>query len=432
MKRHSGFIFKNWAKNVISPPLACFQPETELEIIELVKNYPKVKVVGAGHSWSKICDTDGILINLDLYNKVIHLDKKTKTIRVQSGIRIRDLNDELSAHGLALENMGSIDHQTISGAVSTGTHGTGIDFCILGDQIIEFTLIRADGTLIEVHRDKDTELFNAAIVSLGCLGIMSEMVIQAVDSFNLHDITTTRPFDEVINQIDKLYLSSDHFKIWWLPPTDDAVVFTYNRTRQEVNDSNTRRYLKDRVFSVAVYRTLVFIASVFPRLARPFNAFLTSQMKGPLNRIIESNLGFTVPDPPYHYETEWAFDAANAKELLKEYSEWFIRNKYYSNFIQEIRFTKNDSFWLSGCTGRNTIWLGLYCFRHEDFENRLKHFEEFATRHNGRPHWGKRFNVSKGYLEKQYPNYADFVKLRAEMDPGGKFENDFISQLFSE
>ncbi len=429
MKQQQNYTFTNWAKNVQSVAANFFQPETEEEIITVVKNYPKIRMVGTGHSWSGICATNEALLNLDNYNKITKIDKALKLVTVQAGIKLWHLNNLLDKEGLALLNLGSIDQQSIAGAISTGTHGSGIQFQILGSQMVEFSLIKADSTKQIIHKEKDTDLFNACVVNLGCLGVISEITLQVTDAFTLHDYTTTLPFDEVIDKLDDYLKDNDHFKLWWLPPCKDIIVFRYRRTHEKPNDSKLRVFLKDHLLSVIIYRFLVFVAKLFPFIAKPLNTMLTWNMKGPLDRIEKSYKVYVVPEPPLHRETEWTFEISKAKEILRAYNNFITENKYNLNFIQEIRFTKGDDFWLSGCYKRDAIWLGLYNYAHEKWDKVLPEYEAFAKKYNGRPHWGKEFTMDKNYLHQQYEKMADFKKLKEEMDPSGKFENKFISDL---
>ena len=430
MKQQQNYRFVNWAKNVQSNVSNFFQPETETEIIEIVQKYNKIRLVGTGHSWSGICATNDALLNLDFYNKILKMDKERKLVTVQAGIKLWHLNNLLDKEGLALINLGSIDQQSLAGAISTGTHGSGILFQILGSQMFEFSIIKADGSKCIIHKEKDTELFNACVVNLGCLGVISEITLQVTDAFRLHDYTTTVPFDDVIENLDTYLKDNDHFKLWWLPPCKDIVVFRYQRTKEKPNDSKLRVFLKDHLLSVLIYRSLVFVAKIFPFLAKAINAFLTINMKGPLDRIEKSYKVYIVPEPPLHRETEWTFELSQAKEILKAYKKFITDNQYNLNFIQEIRFTKGDDFWLSACYKRDALWLGLYNYAHEKWDKVLPEYEAFAKQFNGRPHWGKEFTIDKKYLHQQYERMEDFKKLKNEMDPTKKFENKFVEEIF--
>lgn len=428
MKIQKKYIFKNWGRNIEHITANYAQPETEQELISLVKQHQKIRVTGTGHSWSELCKSSELLINLDKYQKVIQFDKENKTVTVQSGIKLWQLNKYLDKVGFALINLGSIADQSLSGAISTGTHGTGIQFQCLASQILSFNIIKADG---EKHYfENGTEAYNAAVISLGCLGIISEIKLEITEAYNLHDITYTEDFDSIVNRIDALIQENDHFKLWWMPPAKEMVVYTYKRTKEKRNDTAFRQFMNDRVISVLGYRTLVKVGNIKNNWRPAINSFLTKQLKGPLNRIEKSYKVFNVPEPPKHRETEWAFDIKNVKELLMDYKKLFNDSNFTFNFIQEIRFTKSDDFWLSECYQRDTIWIGAYNHMDKQWDAILPYFEDFAKRWNGRPHWGKEFLCRKKYLVTQYPKYLDFIAMKNELDPSGKFSNDLTDDLF--
>lgn len=430
MRKKENSLFKNWAGNVSNIVKCYVQPETEAELIEIIKSSDSIKVVGTAHSWSPIHQSQHTILNLDLYNKILLTDKIQHIIKVQAGIKIWQLNEYLDKQGLALKNLGSIDQQSIAGAISTGTHGTGIAFQVLASQIIEFSLIKADGEKINIHKEKNKELFNATIINLGALGIISEITLQVCPSFNLHEYTTTLPFDEVIENLDKHLEENNHFKLWWLPPTDDIVVFRFNKTEKAINDTKIRQFLQDKILSVYIYRFFVWIAKLIPPFAKFLNKLLTLNMKGPIDRIQKSYKVHIVPEPPLHRETEWTFELSKAKEILKAYKKFITENKYNLNFIQEIRFTKADDFWLSACYKRDSIWLGLYAYEHENWDKALQEYEDFAKKYDGRPHWGKEFSRDKNYIKQQYAKYDDFKEIKQAFDPSGKFSNAYLKDIF--
>jgi L-gulonolactone oxidase len=274
------------------------------------------------------------------------------------------------------------------------------------------------------------ELYNAAIVNLGCLGVISEITLQVDNSFNLHDYTETIAFDEVIENLDELLEQNDHLKFWWLPPADDLIVYKYNGTTDKTNDSRIRQILMDEVSSVLFYRSMVKVAAKYPNFAPKVSRMMTWLFQKPLDRIEKSYKVFNVPEPPLHRETEWAFDAKRAKEILTAYKKALLESKFNFNFIQEIRFTKADDFWLSPSYKRDSLWIGFYNYEHENWTEALPFHEEFAKKFDGRPHWGKEFTIDKDYLRKQYEKFDDFVALKNKFDTYGKFENEFIKKVF--
>lgn len=429
MKAALNYQFTNWAKNHSCTAKNYYQPETEEEMMEVIRNHSKIRMVGSGHSWSAVCLSEEALLNLDHYNKVIELNKEQLQLRVQAGIKLWQLNAYLDTHGLALKNLGSIDRQSIAGAVSTGTHGSGINFQILGSQVQEFSLIKADGQKVIINRDKDKELFEMALVNLGCLGVITEVVLNVVPAYNLRDHTSVENFDAVIDRLEDFVNETDHFKMWWFAHTEQVVVYRYNKTQEPVNDSRFRQWFMDEFLSVYMYRLLVKIGNLNRDWRKKINQLLVGFIAA-LNRIEKSHKVFIVPEPPLHRETEWAFDIKSARDLLREYKKTINQSEHRINFIQEIRFTKGDSFALSPCYGQNSIWLGVYNMDNFGWKELLADFEQMAKRYNGRPHWGKEFTIEPQYLKSHYPRFDEFNALRKAMDPQGKFMNEYTSAVF--
>ncbi len=430
MQQKFNFRFTNWAKNETCVAQKYFVPETEAELIEAIEQSKTVRFTGTGHSWSSICLNTEALINLDRYNKILHLDKEKLRIKVQPGIKLWQLNEELDKHGLALKNLGSIAKQSLAGAMCTATHGSGIQFQILASQIEEFTIIKANGEKLVLHHERDKELFNLCVVNLGCLGVVSEITLNVVPAFNLHDQTSVMNLEQAINQLDEMVNSTDHFKLWWFPHVDDVVVYRYTRTQEKANDSRFRQWLMDEILSVSVYRLFLKMGNINRDWRKKINRALVKKFMQPLNRIEKSYKVFNVPEPPLHREVEWAFDISIAKELLLEYTQMINASAHRINFIQEIRFTKADDYALSPCYQRHTIWLGAYNADNFGWKELMNDFEQLAKRYNGRPHWGKEFSCNNEYFKAVYPKLDDFKMLRSQVDPDGKFINEYISKIF--
>jgi L-gulonolactone oxidase len=424
------YRFRTWAGNQQSVASHFYQPETEEQLIDIVKSHAKIRMVGTGHSWSALCHSDGAMINLDKYNKIISLDKEKKQLTIQAGIKLWQINEYLDTQGMALINLGSIAKQSVAGAISTATHGSGIGYQILASQVQRFTLIRADGEKIMLDKDTDKETFDLAIISLGSLGVVSELTLNICEAFRLHDHTSSMDFDEMLGKLDELVQTTDHFKMWWFPHVSRIVLYRYQRTREAVNDSRFRQWLMDEVLSVVVYRALVFIGNIFPGLRPFFNSLLILSFNKPLDRIEKSYKVFNVADPPIHREAEWAFDIKDAKEVLTAYRKMIDESDHKINFIQEIRFVKGDDYALSPSYHRDSIWIGCYLIGDKGWPQLLGDFEKLAQKYNGRPHWGKEYNIDQNYIRSQYPRLDDFYKLRLDLDPAGKFSNPMIARLF--
>ena len=424
------FTFRNWASNIQATIPYYYQPETEEQLIRIVQQHSKVRIVGTGHSWSALCPSEEALINLDKYSKVLSIDKVAKTVTVQPGIKLWQLNEYLDTQGMAMTNLGSISKQSLAGAISTATHGSGIQFQVLASLVRSFTLIKANGSKVSLDKEKNKEVFNLSIISLGSLGLVSEITLSISEAFRLHDRTVAIGFDEMLANLDDYIQNTDHFKIWWFPHVDKAVIYQYDRTQDAPNDSRLRQWLQDEVLSVIGYRTLVFIGNLFPSLRPFFNQILILSFKKPLDRIEKSYKVFNVPAPPIHRETEWAFDVRDAAEILAAYKKMIDLSEHKINFIQEIRFVRGDEFALSPAYRRDSMWVGCYLIGEKGWPELLADFEKLARSYYGRPHWGKEFSIDKAHLSSQYPEIEAFNRLRKECDPTGKFENKMISELF--
>ncbi len=401
------------------------------EIAAVIRSAPKLRAVGAAHSWSPAIVTDDTLVSLDRMRDVIELDRAAKTITVQGGMRLRELNRYLDQQGLALANLGSIDSQSVAGVIATGTHGTGQGFGCLSTQVARLAWI--DGTGREVTVERGHPDFSGTVVALGALGIVHAVTFDVVTAFRLHDVTGLARFEDVVDQLDEHVASADHFKLWWLCPNDDAVIYRYNRTDAPSNDSAVRRWLKERVIAVAVYRTLLGVGQLSGRRWIPaINRFLTREAGRALDRITPSHVGFLTPIPPPHAEAEWAFDRSLATPLLREYRRLLPDAGHSYNFIQELRFSKADELWLSPAYQRDSIWLSLYNIDRRNWSAQLAKFEAFAREHGGRPHWGKEATIDRAYLRGQYPRLDDFAALVARHDPERKFRNAWVDEILGD
>ena len=250
-----------------------------------------------------------------------------------------------------------------------------------------------------------------------------------VPAFRLREESRVYGRQEVFDRLDEWLASTDHLKLWWFPHTDKLVVYRYFRTSDPVNDSRIRQWFMDEFLSVGVFRTLAAVGNLRPAFRPAINRLLASSIT-PLNRTEKSYKVFRVPEPPKHRETEWAFPLESAKSLLHDYFNLVGQSPVKLNFIQEIRFSREDQYALSPCHGRNSIWLGLYQMDDRGWPWVLQEFESMAKAYEGRPHWGKEFNVDTEYLKPLYPQWENFMNLRKEWDPENKFVNPWTKQKF--
>lgn len=431
MRHQQNFLFRNWAGNLRQVVPHYFEPTSEAELVDLVKTHHKIRLVGSGHSWSALCVTDVALVSTAKYSQIVYLDKHNLQVTIQSGVKLWQLNEYLDKHELALKNLGSISEQSVVGAICTGTHGSGKDYQILGSQVVSFSLIKADGSKQIIHRDNDPMLFNQVLINLGSLGIVSEMTLQVVPAFQLHEQIFVEDFETALQKLEEWRNTTDHLKFWWFPHTDKMIVYIHNRTQEPSNDSRFRQWLMEEVISVYAYRFFVWIGTLDRNWRKTINRMLLANFIRPIDLIEKSYKVFNVPRPPIHREAEWAFDVSLAADVLRAYKQKIDNSMHRINFLQEIRFSKADNFALSPSYSRDTVWIGCYNIDNFGWGELMHDFEEIGTHYNGRPHWGKEFAVSKTYLQGQYADWSKFVALKSQFDPKGKFENKMIAELFS-
>lgn len=419
---------RNFGRNLRFTPRQLARPRTAEELAHLVRGARKLRAVGGAHSWSPAIVTADTLVTVDELKSEVVIDREHQRVTAPAGMRLATLNARLHREGLALANLGSIDSQSLAGVIATGTHGTGRGFPCISAQVARLELVDGRGELISLERGHPD--FAGAVVALGALGIVTRVTFDVVPAFQLHDRTATASFAEVVDQLDAHLAAHDHFKLWWLAPLDEVVVFGYRRTADPSNDSALRRWFKDRVISVAVYRSLVAVGQLSRRRWVPaINRFLTREAGRALERISPSHVGFLTPVPPVHRESEWAFDARHAAELLREYRKLLPSDGHTYNFIQEVRFSRGDELWLSPAYQRDSVWLSLYNIDRAGWPGQLAKFERFARAHGGRPHWGKEASFDRDYLRQQYPRWEDFAALAERYDPEHKFRNAWLDEL---
>lgn len=422
--------WQNWAGNIRFTPKEIARPTSTEEVVALVKTGRKIRCIGSGHSWSGLAHTNDILMATDRLNKILSINRERNQAIIQSGAKLEDLNIQLWEKGYAFGNLGSIARQSLAGAISTATHGTGVGFQILGSMVEHFKLVKADGEVIEVDKHKNPELFKTALISLGALGIITEMTINLESKFQLHERSGVMDFEEVCDNIIEWIMEHDHIKMWWFPHTEKMMVYRYNRTSKPVKDTWFRQKLMDEWVSVYFYRLMLWWGNRKPSRRMSINKKILTPFLADVDRIERSYKVFNVPEPPIHRETEWAFDISLTPTLLREYKKMVEDKGHLINFIQEIRFVKGDDYALSPCYGRDSVYVGAYNADNRGWNELLSDFEELATKHQGRPHWGKEFNVDSDYLRSVYPKWNEFIELRRGIDPEKQFSNPMLNRLF--
>lgn len=425
-------VFRNWLGNVAFTPCAYHQPADEAEVIALVQRARRegrrLRVIGGGHSWSAGIATDGYLVSLDRLKQIVRIDPLRQQVTVQAGIRLRELSAQLHQRGLALQNLGSIQEQSLAGAISTGTHGTGLQFGVLATQVRALRLVTGSGEVVTCSVDHDGELLEAARVSLGALGVITEVTLQVAPAFNLREERTPLPFAQALALVPAQLGEADHIKLWWLPHSGRVQVYRQYRTQEPLR---ARRGLlsEDTRSAQQVFRALLALGSALPVLVPPIHRFLARVQFTKSSHVGPSFRVFSLAMPPRHHESEYAVPLSRAAAAIRELQELIAARRHRVHFILEFRFVKKDAAWLSPAYERDVCFIGAYDANRRGWPAFRRDYEELMQRCEGRPHWGKEFSAMPAYLRAAYPRWDDFLRLRQQLDPAGVFVNQHLQAV---
>ncbi len=423
----------NWGRSVETHPVRVEHPASTADVQRIVREAAaaglKVKAVGASHSFTPIAATDGVLLRLDRMNRIVAHDTATGRVRVQAGISLHDLNPQLKALGLALPNLGDVDPQSVAGAVSTGTHGTGGKLFGISAAVVGVQLVTADGEVLEI--DESHAWFGAARVTLGALGIVTEVTLQCVPAFLLHAREEPMALPDVLDQVDALVDDNDHFEFYWFPHTDKALTKRNNRVpegteRQPVG--RFRHWLDDEFLSNTVFEGLNRVVarqrSWIPRLNSVAASVLSAR------EYVDDSFNVFVSSRTVRFrESEFAMPREALPSVLTELKAWFGAGHENISFPIEVRFSAADDVWMSTGNERDNCYVAVHQYWRSDYQAYFAAAQDIFTAHEGRPHWGKIHTLDAAYFADRYARFGDFVGVRDELDPGRTFSNDYLDRV---
>ena len=423
----------NWSETQSCSPKQIAFPSTEKDLIDCVlsaiKSKINIKVVGSGHSFVGAALTDGLLIDLSKYNQILNLDTDNRQVTVQVGKKLEDLNTEIWNHGLAMSDLSDIAYQSVAGAISTGTHGTGIGFGCLATQVIAARVISGEGEIIDCSPGKDPDLFGAAVIGVGSAGILSTVTLQLEDAFNLHALEMPMPFEFVIDNQDQFVADNEHFEYFCHPDLNVALTKRNNRTSQPGKSlSSFGRWYHDEFIAGYLPKLTRLAKQAFPQLSK----YLTHEIMlvARDNYIDRSYLVFTSERKQYGCEMEYFIPRENAKEALERVLDFIKKSGLKISMPIEVRWSGADEFPISMCYGRETTSIAVHVEMGERYENYFVPVETIMMDYDGRPHWGKMHFQTSATLAPLYPKWDEFQKARSILDPKGIFENDYTKRVF--
>ncbi|GAA0693945.1 D-arabinono-1,4-lactone oxidase [Streptomyces malaysiensis subsp. malaysiensis] len=432
--RSSGW--HNWAGNVTARPARIVAPSSTGELAEVVRRAAeeglKVKAVGTGHSFTTTAATDGLLIRPDRMAGVRELDREAGTVTVAAGTPLRQLNETLAAHGLSLVNMGDIMEQTVAGATATGTHGTGRDSASIAAQIKGLELVTADGSVLRCSAEENPEIFAAARIGIGALGVVSEITFGVEPEFLLTAREEPMPFDRVMADFQQLVAENEHFEFYWFPHTGNCNTKRNNRsTGPAAPVGRVSGWVDDELLSNGIFQVACSVGRAVPATI-PGIAKISSRALSARTYTDIPYKVFTSPRRVRFLEMEYAVPREAAVTALRELKATVERSGLRVSFPVEVRTAPADDIALSTASGRETAYIAVHLYRGTPHRAYFTAAEQIMIAHGGRPHWGKLHSRDAAYLSGVYPRFGEFTAVRDRLDPDRLFTNDYLRRVLGD
>lgn len=423
----------NFAGDQSCRPASFERPRSQAQVADAIVRAAAagqtLRVAGGGHSFTDAVLTDGTLLSLDNLDRVLDIDPSSGLVRVEAGVRLGALSDVMHEHGLAFANLGDIDVQSIAGATATGTHGTGVGLPNLSAGLKSIELTLADGTALEVNEETDPEAWRAARVSVGALGVVTAVTLQAVPAFTLAAVDTTAPLESTLDCLDELVDGNDHFGFFTFPHSPLAMTKTWTRTGAPPSPrTRAGDWFHDILLTNYGYWGVCLLARSRPSMIPALNR-TCSRLSGTTRYVDRSNRVFATPRRVPLTEMEYAIPREHAAEAVRAVRRVSERSAYDLPTPLEVRFVAPDDAFLSPSGGRETCYIAVHQFSGMAWEPYFREVEEVLIGFGGRPHWGKRHFQTAETLRTNYPQWDRFQAVRARLDPTGVFSNSYVNRV---
>ncbi|HYN68015.1 MAG TPA: D-arabinono-1,4-lactone oxidase [Ornithinibacter sp.] len=427
--------WRNWGRNVTATPAQVEHAGSVEGVTDAVRraasNGLRVRVAGSGHSFTPLVATDGLMLHVDGLSGVLGFDRERRRVRVLGGTPLHVLNPALQALGLALPNLGDIDRQSISGAIATGTHGTGTRRQGIAAAVSGLTLVLADGSTLECSADVEPEVFAAARVGLGALGVVTEVELQCVPAYRLHAKEAGASLTDLLPVLQQVADAHDHVDLLWFPHTDRVLTKRNDVVGPGEGPPPLRAWrsrLDDDLIANRVFEAVNRLGAARPSLVPAINR-LTARAIGTREFADDSWRVFCSSREVRFVESEYAVPRHRVEAVLTELRAWFARTGAPVPFPVEVRFIAGDDVWLSTAHERDNAYVAVHQYHRMDPRPLFAAFEAIVAEHEGRPHWGKVHTLGADRLRALYPRFDGFRAVRERLDPGHLFTNDHVAHL---
>jgi len=436
----SAGVWRNWARTESVRPRRVERPTSvgavQRAVLAAGRAGLTIKAVGAGHSFTGIAVAPDVQLDLsdlsaDGHSALIDVDRDRLQVRLLAGTYLHRIPALLARYGLAMANLGDIDRQTIAGAISTGTHGTGGQWGGLATQVVALTLVTADGSLITISTTENAGLLPAARLGLGALGIIVDVTLQCVPTFLLHAVETVEPLDAALDSYLEQSAGKDHYEFYWFPHTTSALTKTYTRVPASTPHAPLRRlsrFIDDEVMANGAYRALCAVGVMAPPLVPRFSR-LAERFSARREYTDASTRVFVAHRRVRFREMEYALPRAAIPDALREVRATIERKRWNISLPLKVGSAAADDVWLSTAHGRASGYIAVHRYHREDPSDYFRAVEAIMREHDGRPHWGKLHFQSAASLGELYPHFGDFLAVRNQLDPERRFTNAYLERV---
>lgn len=423
----------NWSGSVHCEPNHRARPVTleqiQAEVLRVAEEGERMRVVGAGYSASALCWSDDNHLSLERYSGIESADAQRRRVWVRAGTRLRALSEALAERDWALDNLPDSDVPTLAGALATGSHGSGAAFGNLATRVTGLRLVCADGSVRQCSADLDPELFDAARVSLGALGIVTHVELQCVEDYRLRRISKRATLGETLARVDELRRDHRNFEFFWFPYTQTVVQRRLNETRDAPSALSPLVALKRATVDHTLFRIVSEAAQRAPRFTEQASRAIAQRVSR-RNEVLHARNAYPIRRRMRYVQMEYAIPVVHLGDTLYQMQRVIRALQFRLPLPIEVRFVRRDDIWLSPQYQRDSATIAVPAFVDSDYAPYFSALTEILDRVDGRPHWGMIHDKTAAELRMLYPRYDDFCALRERLDPRGVFLNPQLSTLF--
>ncbi len=391
----------------------------------------RVKPIGAGHSFTAIGQPVDVQLRMDAISGVRSADASTGRAWIAAGTRLSDAVLQLHDAGLGLANQGDYDRQTMSGATSTGTHGTGIGLTGFAGMVRGVELVTADGSLLRITDTDNAAMLPAAALSLGALGVITAIEYQCEPAYLLTATEEPTRLSTVLAELDERIDGYDHFEFFWFPDTDRVLAKTNSRHRDVSKRAPMPAWqdrLENDLLSNKLFGAINRLTTRVPRATSAINQ-VSARALSAKTYTDWSHIVYPTERDVVFRESEFSVPRADLREVLERLDAWHKAHPSATSFPVEVRFTGPDDVWLSTSYERESAYIAIHQFHRRSHEEYFAAFWNILRDYEARPHWGKMHQLGADELRAVYPRFDEFVEVRDRLDPGRTFANPYLNRV---